>query len=98
MWIQAGFAPDAFWHQTPLHLQLAMQGVRKRLVAENEAETRVAWTTAAFSGAAQAGKLKPLRNYLRKARRQTPQEMLAVLKSFQAGGAKMKIERFDRRA
>lgn len=92
MWVQAGFAPDDFWHQTPLHFQIAMRGVRKRL--ENEADIRIAqsWTAAAFNGAAQNGKLKPLKHYLcKKAVVQSPNEMLAALLAHQSSGAKMTI-------
>lgn len=81
MWIEAGFSPDTFYSQTPRHFQLAMEGVRKRL--ESEAETRLAnaWSTGAFSGAANNGKLKPLKHYLRKpARKMDPREMLANMK------------------
>jgi hypothetical protein len=94
MWAQAGFEPDAFWAQTPRHFQLAMRGVRKRLEIDSETRTQQAWETGAFGAAAQAGKLKALSHYLRKpGRRQTPQEMLAVMRSFQSKGAKMSIKR-----
>lgn len=96
MWVRAGFPPDSFWIQTPRGFQLAMKGVRQRLKTEAEARTEQAWHTGAFGAAAQAGKLKPLRKYLRKSGQQTPAEMLAVLRSFQAKGAKMTIERIKR--
>ena len=92
MWVDAGFSPDSFWQQTPRSFQLAMAGVRKRVEREGEGRIIGAWLTAAYSGAAQAGKLKPLKHYLKKpARRQTPQEMLAVFRSFHAAGAAMTI-------
>lgn len=94
MWVDAGFSPDAFWHQSPATFQLAMEGVRKRLEREAEADVRLAWQVAAMSAAAQAGKLKPLRHYLAKQPgQQTPAQMLAALREFQARGARMKIER-----
>jgi hypothetical protein len=78
MWIEAGFSPDAFWHQSPDLFKLAMHGVRKRLTSVAEDRTRQAWESGAFSGAAQAGKLKPLRHYLKKPpRKMSAKEMLA---------------------
>jgi hypothetical protein len=78
MWIEAGFAPDAFYIQTPRHFQLAMQGVRARLESEADARLSLAWSTGAFSGAASAGKLKPLRHYIKKPpRKMSAKEMLA---------------------
>lgn len=94
MWIQAGFDPDAFWQQTPRHFQIAMQAVGKRREGEAEASVATAWQTGAFSGMAQAGKLKPLKTYLRKeVKAQTPREMLAALKSLKAAGAPMTIRK-----
>ena len=96
MWIQAGFAPNDFWPQTPLHFQIAMRAVRKRLEAESETRLAQAWTIAALSGAAQNGKLKPLKHYLRKqTKAQTPKEMLAAMQAYQAGGAKMTIRKIE---
>jgi hypothetical protein len=65
---------------------------------EVEREVALAWHTAAFSGAAQAGKLKPLAKYLdtlSPKQAQTPAEMLAVLKTFKAAGADMEIRRLN---
>ncbi len=74
-----------------------MQGVRKRLESEARLRVRTAWETAVFVGAAWAGKLKPLSHYIATpARRQTGSEMLAILREFQAKGAKMKIKRIKR--
>ena len=92
MWVESGFDPDAFWHQTPDTFSLAMTGVRKRLEREVENQIALAWQTGAFAATAQAGKLKPLRHYLRKpGQKQSPDEMMAVLREFQARGASMKI-------
>jgi len=83
MWAQAGFDLDAFWHQTPDTFSLAMKGVRKRLEREAQGQIVLAWHTGAFSSAAQAGKLKPLREYVDLPRpKQTPEQMLAVLREF----------------
>lgn len=97
MWIEAGFDPDSFWHQTPDTFSLAMQGVRKRLEREAELYISTAWHIGVFAAAAQAGKIKPLRHYLRKPGvAQKPNEMIAALREFQARGAKMKITRIRR--
>lgn len=92
MWVEAGFQPDAFWHQTPDTFSLAMKGVRKRLEREAEDAITTAYNTAALAATAQAGKLKPLRHYLRKpGQKQSPDEMMAILRMFEARGAGMKI-------
>lgn len=72
-----------------------MSGVRKRLEREFDERITLAWQAAALSGAAQAGKLKPLAHYLSKqtANKQSPAEMVAVLRQFQKRGSDMKIER-----
>lgn len=98
MWVQAQFAPETFWHQTPRHYQLAMEGVRKRLQAEFDARIRQAWETGLFTGAAQAGKLKPLKTYLPSPNRaQSGSEMLAAMRAFEAKGAKMTFRKIERR-
>jgi hypothetical protein len=92
MWAQAGFDPDAFWHQTPDTFSLAMAGVRKRLEREADDQIALAWQTGVFAATAQAGKLKPLKHYLRKpGRKQSGEEMVAIMRQFQARGAAMKI-------
>lgn len=96
MWIEAGFAPETFYEQTPRHFQLAMEAVRKRLERDMEAQLTMAWNNAAFTGAAQAGKLKPLRNYLRKApAAQKPAEMLAAMLAHQSNGVKMTVRKIN---
>lgn len=92
MWVQAGFPPDTFWHQTPQGFQLAMRGVRKRMESEAQARTALAYETGAFSGLGYHGKLKALKHYTGKGKAQTPREMATVI---QALGAKsnMKIRR-----
>lgn len=92
MWAQAQFRPDDFWRQTPLHFQLAMRGVRKRLEAESEAQMAQAYQGGAFAGLAHHGKLKSLDHYRNRGKRQTAEGMVNVLRSL---GAKsnMKIRR-----
>jgi hypothetical protein len=58
----------------------------------------LAWHVAAFSGAAQAGKLKSLSKYLTPVSRPKPQtasEMLDILREFKAMGAPMTIEQIN---
>ncbi len=82
MWCQAGLEPDNFWHQTPLHFQVIMRGIRKRLEQQAESDLANSWTTAALTGATQSkGGLKPLKHYLRKpGRRMSNTEMLANMR------------------
>jgi hypothetical protein len=98
MWVQAGFSPNDFWHQTPAVFQLTMKGIRKRAEQEMQAATRQAWETGAFAAAGSAGKLKPLAHYLKTpSRAQTPKAMLAALMGYQAAGAKMTIRKIERK-
>jgi hypothetical protein len=75
-----------------------MQAVRKRRQAQQNAAIRQAWETAAFTAMTQSRSgLKPLRHYLSTApRSQTPEDMLAVMREFQARGAKMTFTRVKR--
>lgn len=98
MWIEAGFSPDDFWHQTPRLFQLAMQGVRKRLDREARDRTIQAWETGAFAASGAAGKLKPLKHYLpTKTSAQAPRDMLAAMLAYQANGAKMTVRKIERK-
>jgi hypothetical protein len=93
MWVQAGFSPDTFYSQTPRHFQLAMRGVRKRMEAEAQARTALAYEAGAFAGLAHHGKLKSLKHYTRKAA-QTPREMAALIQSLGAN-SNMKVRRLS---
>ena len=95
MWAQAGFTPDDFWHQTPLHFQLVMRGVRKRLEIEANGRTALAYETGAFSGLASNGKLKAFKHYQRDAGPQTPEQMLEMLKAM-GGKSNMTVKRVQR--
>lgn len=102
MWVDAGFPPDSFWIQTPLHFQMAMRGWRERHKRSTEADLWRAYTHASLNAAASAGKLKAFAHYKRalspaKAALQTPAEMLDALRQFQAGGAPMTIRRIERK-
>lgn len=96
MWVQAGFSPETFYPQTPLHFQCAMEAVRKRLEAEQLARMSQAYDSAAFSVMAQNNKLKPFSHYAQKSdRAQSSREMLAMLQSMGAN-SNMKITRVKR--
>lgn len=70
-----------FWHQTPYHFQMVMDGIRKRLTLEHEARTQHAYEIGAFSGLAHHGKLKPLKTYIgSQSRKMSNQEMLANMR------------------
>jgi hypothetical protein len=74
-----------------------MEGAARAAKQRHESETVLAWQTAAFSAAAQAGKLKKLEHYLPKQPRkaQTTSEMLAVLKGMASSGAPMNIRQIN---
>jgi len=92
-WAEAGQSPDAFWHQTPASFGAVMDGVRRRLEREQEAQVSHAWTTAALT---RVKDLKPLKHYLRRQVKQSPSEMLAVMREFQARGANMTFTKIER--
>lgn len=53
----AGFCPQGFWGLTFRLYDLHMQGAAKRISRELEVSNRLAWNTAALSGAAFGGQL-----------------------------------------
>ena len=73
-----------------------MEGAARAAKRKHEGETALAWQTAAFSAAAQAGKLKDLGHYISMPKRkQTPDEMLAVFKTIAERGAPMDIRQIN---
>lgn len=69
-----------------------MRGVANRMRAEGEARTALAWQCAALSGLAQAGKLKPLDQYLAPSPgKASPGTIARRLKDYIARGAPMTI-------
>lgn len=92
MWRRAGLSPDDFWHQTPLHFQLAMKGERERREDEQKAQSFMAYQAGVFSALAAKGKLKAFEYYMKPQSAQTPQEMVAMLQSM-GGKSNMTIKR-----
>ena len=73
-----------------------MEAKARAAKRQGENEIAVAWYTAAFTGAASAGKLKALDHYVKKPKRaQTPEEMLAVFREFAARGTPMNIRQIN---
>lgn len=73
-----------------------MEGAARAAERQFDRDLSLAWHTAAFSGAAQAGKLKPLEKYRVKPQKvQTPDEMLNTLMVLQEMGAPMTIEQIN---
>lgn len=74
-----------------------MDGAALAAKRKHENDLSLAWHTAAFGGAAQAGKLKKLDHYLpkRSRRQQAPTEMLAIMREFAARGAKMTFKQVN---
>lgn len=71
-----------------------MEGIALAAKRKHDNDIFLAWHVAAFSGAAQAGKLKPLSKYLEPISRSKPQsgaEMLEILRTFKEMGAPMTI-------
>lgn len=93
VWTEAGFGPDSFWDQTAATFEAAIGGVRRR--AEREAADRIvqAHATALFM---RVKKLSgDVRKYLpaKDGGKQSPDDMLAMLRALQAGGAPMTIRK-----
>lgn len=73
-----------------------MEGATRAAERQFERDVRLAWHTAAFSGSAQAGKLKSLDKYLvKKPRVQSGPEMLNALRALQDMGAPMSIRQVN---
>jgi hypothetical protein len=73
-----------------------MDGVARAAERRFDRDLSLAWHTAAFSGSAQAGKLKSLSTYRqRKSSKQTPQEMLGTFRVLQDMGAPMSIRQVN---
>lgn len=74
-----------------------MEGAALAAKRKHEEMMFLAYDAAAFNGAAFAGKLDKARKYLPKKpfRPQSPNEMIASLREFQARGANMKITRVN---
>jgi hypothetical protein len=85
-WVEAGFAPDSFWDQTPATFQAVMQGAVKRAERDAEGQIAHAYHTALFNaGTKTKAGLKPLAHYLRKpGRKMSSKEMLANMKMLAA--------------
>jgi hypothetical protein len=99
-WALAGQSPDTFWSQTPASFDAVMRGAIRARRMQGDADLALAYSVAALSAAAQAGKLKSLSHYQRRGDRgnlaQTPQEMLSVFRQFKARGAPINIQRVRR--
>jgi hypothetical protein len=94
--VAAGFDPDAFWKQTPRSFVTIMQGAARAAKREHDEGTARAWLTANFSAAAQCGKLKCLSSYVKVERkRQSTDEMLAVLRSIAGSGTPLNIRKLN---
>jgi hypothetical protein len=95
MW-SAEFAPDTFHEQTAATFAASLRGRAKAREYANERDLSLAWHTAAFVGAAWAGKLKKLSAYQgRKPSKQSPKEMVAALMALRDNGAPMNIRQIN---
>lgn len=96
MWCSYGFSPDTFLDQTAATFAASLRGKAKVREQEAERDLSLAWHTGAFVGAAYAGKLKRLSEYQgKKPPKQSPRDMLAVLKGLRENGAPMNIRQIN---
>jgi hypothetical protein len=98
MWC-AYFAPETFHDQTAATFSASLRGRDKARRLQADQDLASAWHIAAFSVAAQNGKLKPLKEYLDPAaatkKPQTLDDMLNTLLALQASGAPMDIKQIN---
>jgi len=90
------FDPDTFFQQTHRTLTAALRGRRARDTLEAKRDLAAAWNTAAFTGAASVGKLKPLSQYLsdpEQDRRTKSAQAIAFFHRMKASGAPVEISR-----
>jgi hypothetical protein len=89
--VSAGLDPAEFWKQTPKSFVAVMEGAARRHRRDFELAITGAWHAEAF---ARQKRLKGLADYIGekpKRRKQSPEEMFAILSQFQAGGAPIDI-------
>lgn len=93
MWCQH-FGPDTFLEQTAVTFAASLRGRHQAFKLKAEQDISLAWHTAAFSGAAQAGKLKKLEHYLPKAPAmpQTADDVAAIFRLLKAKGKSVVIQ------
>lgn len=73
-----------------------MEGAARAAKNAFDRDICLAWHIGAFSGAAFAGKLKSLKDYQQaKEEKQTPEQMLAILKEIKSKGAPMDIRKVN---
>jgi hypothetical protein len=94
MWCQH-FSPGLFLEQTSATFAASLRGRAKSINDRSERDIALAWHTAAFSGAAQAGKLKKLSTYISKppVQAQTADEVAAIFKSLKGKGKSVRIRK-----
>ena len=94
----AGFAPAAFWDETPRSFVTIMEGAARAAERKHESDLMVAHHGAAWTGAAYGGKLKRFRDYVPGKSQLQPQsgdQMLGAIMSLHEMGAPMKIEQIN---
>ncbi|RRH71993.1 hypothetical protein [Falsigemmobacter faecalis] len=93
----AGFDPDGFWQLTPRLFSALMRGARGRIELQIDLQNRLAWQTAALSGAAFVGKLPAFEKVFpehggREVQPQTPEHQEGFLRALAAAWGATAIE------
>ncbi len=92
------FPSETFFEQTAVTYAASLQGRESARNIRAEQDISLAWHIAAFGMAAYAGKLKPLKKYLKPTEApvlQSGEQMLEALESLKASGTPMDIKQIN---
>lgn len=84
-------SPDSFWRQSPRSFVAVMKGCARAAKRALDLSVSQAWHGEAFARQKHLEKLSKYIGSSEPKRAQTPEEMLAVFRSFQSQGAGMTI-------
>lgn len=82
----AGISEEEFWRLTPRAYHRRIRAENRMRLRKREEMIEMAWMTAVLLGAAQAGKLKPLKAYLETSepKKLTGEEVMATLRAMKS--------------
>jgi hypothetical protein len=96
LWCQEGFSPAEFWEQTPRTFSAWSKGRGDAAKRRADDATVLAWRTALFTRTEKKLRLSDfLVSTLEKRREQTPDEMLAVFRTFVEMGTPLNIRKLN---
>ena len=84
--MESGQDPSQFWRLTPREIDVILGGAVARIRREHNELAWAAWHTGMIGRAKKPPRLKDMMDDGRKRRRQTPQEIKAVVKAWMATG------------